>query len=468
MDKKRIWLHLNYLVIIISCLIVITTVFTSCNRQTAPISATTNSTVINNTVSGGIPIDTFPGGSIPGSSSTVTGTATYSQSGGMVTKANEIILASDQNQSAVKITNSGAYILTNSTVSTSGNTTSMDDSSFYGLNAAILAESGSKITLSGVTITTTGSGANGVFATGTGSLINLTDVTINCTSTGAHAVDATNAGTLILTNVNINTAGNGASAAIATDRGGGTITVTGGVVNTTGTKSPPIYSTGEITVTGATMKATDSEAVAIEGKNSVTLNDTIISGAKNWGVIIYQSMSGDASIGTGNFTMIGGTLTAAEGPLFYSTNTDAVINLKGAILVNPSGIILKASAGDWGTSGSNGADVIFTADSETLNGDIICDNISTVNLTLKNNTILKGDINANNTAKIMSLTLDGTSIWEVSGTSYLTNLTDTDITLSNIHSNGHTVYYNASASNNSWLNGKTYDLSGGGKLMPMP
>jgi hypothetical protein len=410
-----------------------------------------------------------PGGMPSGDSagaSTVTGTSVYSQSGDSVAKSGQNITASNQNQSAVKITNSGMYSLNDSTVSTTGSASSMDDASFYGLDAAVLAESGSKITLSNVKVTTTGSGANGVFATGQGSIINLSDVTINCTNTGAHGVDATLGGTLTLKNVNITTAGNGASAAIATNRGGGTIKVTGGTAITSGTKSPPIYSTGAITVTGAVMKATNSEAVAIEGKNSVILTDTSLSGAKNWGVIIYQSMSGDAEVGTGNFTMTGGTLTAEEGPMFYSTNTQSVINLKGAALVFPSGILKKARAGDWGTSGSNGAQVAFTADNEILNGTIICDKISTVTLTLKNNTTLKGHINAEHTAKTVTLSLDQTSIWEVAGNSYLTSITDEDASLANIHSNGYTVYYNASSSTNSWLGSKTFDLTGGGHLVP--
>jgi hypothetical protein len=427
MRRKATWL-------ILGSLMVLGVIFTSCSSQTPDNSAT--------------------------------GTGAYSQSGGTVTKSDQTITASEEDESAVEITNSGVFTLTDSTVSKSGDTSSMDDSSFYGLNAAILAESGSEITLSNVTVTTTGSGANGVFATGQGSTIDLTDVTINCTDTGAHGVDATMAGVLNLMNVDITTAGNGASAGIATDRGGGTITVIGGTVTTSGTKSPPIYSTGEITVTGATMGATNSEAVAIEGKNSVTLIDTTISGAKNWGVLIYQSMSGDAEVGTGDFAMTGGTLTAEEGPLFYTTNTQAVINLEGATLVNPSGVLLKASAGDWGASGSNGASVAFTADSEALNSNIVCDGISTVDLTLKNSTTLEGSINAEHTAKSITLTLDETSVWEVAGDSYLTSLTDADMTLANMHSNGHTVYYDASDGANDWLNGETHDLPGGGELTP--
>ena len=52
----------------------------------------------------------------------------------------------------------------------SGNTSSQDNSSFYGQNAAVLAASGAAITLSDSTIATSGSGANGAFASGIGSI----------------------------------------------------------------------------------------------------------------------------------------------------------------------------------------------------------------------------------------------------------------------------------------------------------
>lgn len=417
----------------------------------------------------GGPPSNAPSAGEPGTSSnsqSVTGNATYAQGGGTFANANQTVTASDQNESAVKVSNGGIYTLTDSRISTAGDSSSLDSSSFYGLNAAVLAQSGSKISLSGVSVNTTGSGANGVFATGQGSTIDLNDVQVTCMNTGAHGVDATLGGTLNLNNVDITTSGNGASAAIATDRGGGTITVNGGTATTTGTKSPPIYSTGNITATGATMKATASEAVVIEGKNSVTLQDTTISGAINWGVLIYQSMSGDAEIGTGNFRMTGGTLTAEQGPLFYCTNTQAAITLNDATLVNSSGILLRASAGDWGTEGSNGADVVLSADQETLDGSIECDNLSSVEITLEKNTVLSGAVNQADTAKSVALSLDATSTWEVIGDSHVTAFVDADGSLSNVHSNGHTVYYDASNSANSWLKGSTYALQGGGELTP--
>jgi 3-phenylpropionate/cinnamic acid dioxygenase small subunit len=153
--------------------------------------------------------------------------------------------------------------------------------------------------------------------------------------------------------------------------------------------------------------------------------------------------------------------------MFYSTNTNGIINLKGVTLSNASGVLLKAGADQWGTTGSNGSDITFNADSQTLTGDVVLDNISTVSLNLKNNSSLKGTINSDNTAKSITVTLDDTSTWNVTGNSYITSLTDDDATLANINDNGYTIYYNSNDSKSSWLNGKTYTLKDGGKLTPM-
>jgi hypothetical protein len=183
-------------------------------------------------------------------------------------------------------------------------------------------------------------------------------------------------------------------------------------------------------------------------------------------VLIYQSMSGDASGTKGTFTMSGGSLayTASSGPLFYVTNSTGVISLKGVTVTNGGGVLIKAATGSWGTSGSNGGIVVFTADGETLVGDLVSDSSSSISATLKDSTALTGSINS------AALTLDASSVWNVTGTSYLTSLSDASgisgITIANIHGNGHTVYYDANLAANSALGGKTYSLNGGGTLTP--
>jgi hypothetical protein len=137
---------------------------------------------------------------------------------------------------------------------------------------------------------------------------------------------ASGGGWLKLTGVKISTAG-ASSAAIATDRGGGTIEVIGGTMNTSGYRSPGIYSTGKITVRGASMTATGAEAAVVEGANSITVTQTNLTAAKQHGVMLYNSMSGDS--GTGSYTMHGGSLSAAAGPAFYVINTRAVRHDRG-------------------------------------------------------------------------------------------------------------------------------------------
>jgi hypothetical protein len=420
----------------------------------------------------GVAMPGAPGG--PSSSTSVTLSGAYTLNSGSTLLDGQTFTASDDDQSAIYVTDTGKLTLTNATITTSGNTSSQDSNSFYGLNAAVLAAAGGSIDLSDSTVSTTGTGANGVFATGDGSSVNLSNVTIEATADGAHGVMATNGGTLTLTNVDMNTAGS-SSSAIATDRGGGTITATGGVVTASGMNSAGIYSTGNITAAGGTFNITGAEAAVIEGANSITLVDSNLTSTKagKWGVMIYQSMSGDAEGAQGTFTMTGGSLayTPTDGPLFYITNSTGVITLKGVSLTAGSGTLVKAAAGQWGNSGSNGGTVVLTADGQVLEGNLVADNFSSITATLKNGSSLAGAINADHTAKAASLSLDASSTWTVTADSYLTVLSDaaglSGSTITNITGNGHAVYYDATNSANSGLGGNTYSLAGGGQLTPM-
>ncbi len=403
---------------------------------------------------------------VPPAQAVVTYHATYPLNGGTASQPNQTYTANATDTSGVWVTNAGNLTMTNCTVTTSGNTSSQENSSFYGLNAGVLVTSGNLIMAAG-SVTTTGTGANGIFAYGNSASINVSNLTVNCSADGAHAVMASGGGKMDVSNVNMTTAGANAGA-IATDRGGGTITVLGGTITTSGANSPGIYSTGNITVSNAVISASGSESAVIEGANSITVNNTTLTSSKEdkWGVMIYQSMSGDASGNNGTFTMTGGVLTnsAAHGPLFYVTNTKGIIKLTNVTVTATSGTLIKAAVGDWGTSGANGGTATFTADGVALVGGLETDSLSSISATLKNGTTLVGSINT------ASLSLDTTSTWTVTADSYLAGFTDaggvSGLSITNITGNGHNVYYNASLTANSWLGGKTYSLVNGGKLLP--
>ncbi len=389
----------------------------------------------------------------------------------------------DADMSVIMVTDGGSLTLENATVEKSGDTSNTENSEFYGQNAAVLVKSGSSATISDTTISTSAEGANAVFATGEGAEITLSGVTINTTGNSSRGLDATYGGSITTDTVDITTQG-AHCAALATDRGEGTITVTNGKLRTSGEGSPCIYSTGNITVSDSEGLATGSSIAVVEGKNSITVKNSTLKaygigrangGIDDAGVMIYQSMSGDAGEGTGSFTAEDSTLSISEesgkyttAPMFFVTNTDAVIRLTNTELQYGSGVLLSATGndGEWGNAGSNGGNVEFYAENQSLAGDVEADEISTISMVLTNSE-LKGAVNAENTAKEVALSLDSDSIWEVTGTSYVTVLTNGDITCGNIHSNGYDVYYDADAAGNEWLNGATVTLAGGGSLLPM-
>lgn len=254
------------------------------------------------------------------------------------------------------------------------------------------------------------------------------------------------------TNLNIHTTGN-SSAAIRSDRGGGTVNVNGGVYLTDGKGSPAIYSTADITVSDATLESTASQGVVVEGRNSVTLNNVTLIADNNtknsdkseWyqAVMIYQSMSGDAAEGLATFTMTGGSITNKNGDIFFVNNTTTTITLTNVEIVNQDadGVFLRAAAAGWGKSGSNGGKVNLYLNDQTQDGDIIVDSVSSLNMYLASGSAYTGTINSANEGDVY-VEIESGSKWILTGDSYITGLTcDAD----GIDLNGHTLYVNGEA-----------------------
>jgi hypothetical protein len=398
----------------------------------------------------------------------------YTQSSGTNTLTGQTFTSSTTDLSAVKVTG-GTLNLSKSTISSSGNSSSNDNSSFYGLNAVILAYTSSGtsvINSSDNTVSSTGSGANGIFAYGTSSITTQNDKFTH-TGGGAHAIMCSGGGTITVTNDTAVTSG-GSSSTIATDRGGGTITITGGKYTANGSNSAAVYSTGKITCTNATLITNGAEAFVIEGSNKIILNNcTVKCNYNKWGSLLYQSMSGDAQGVDGYLTMTGGsfTYTGTKGGMFYNTNSTAHYYLNGVTLSNSCDTLVRCIKGSWGgSSASSGGFTRFTAEGQTMSGLIHVDANSTNYDTLKNSSKFTGAINNSNTGKLVSLTMDASSTWIVTKNSYLTIILNSagisGTTCTNITGNGNNVYYNSSNSANSYLGGKTYTLVNGGYLLP--
>ena len=365
--------------------------------------------------------------SAPGNQSSTT--ATYSgatEISSSTTNSGASYSSTTGGQNALLVSG-GTSTLTKPTVTKSGDESS-ESSDFYGTNAAVLTCNGATLNINGGTITTNGSHANGVFAYGTGT-VNISDATINTSANNSGGIMVTGGGTLTADDLTVTTQG-GSSAAIRSDRGGGTMTVNGGTYTTNGQGSPAIYSTADVTVNNAKLISTASEGVVVEGKNSVTLNGVTLTDTNNTlngnsttykNIFIYQSMSGDASVGTGNFTAKDSAITTNKGDTFYITNTDAVIDLTNNTFTNNDGDFMRIEAAKWGTSGSNGGDVTLKLTNQDVDGDIIVDSISTLTMTLSDGSDYKGTINNANSGTV-SLTLSKDSTLTLTGNTYVKSL----------------------------------------------
>lgn len=337
----------------------------------------------------------------------------------------------------------------------SSNTESGD---FYGMNAALLATNGATVTIENATINSSAQNGNGVFSYGSGTTVNISDSTITTTADNSGGIQTTGGATTNASNLTVETSGN-SSAAIRSDRGGGTVNVDGGTYTSNGYNSPAIYSTAAITVKNALLTANNSEALVIEGNNSITLSNCDVTGNMSdtkgtssdenvHNVMIYQSMSGDAEVGTSSFSMTSGSLTAKNGDMFYITNTDCSIYLSGVAITNEDNdanlmtISGNSASHGWGTAGANGAQVTFTAEDQSLEGNIVVDSISTLDMTLTGNSTFTGTINivdneeggtavANNAV----ITVGSNCVWTLTGNCTITSLTNNGT----INFNGYTI-----------------------------
>ena len=328
-----------------------------------------------------------------------------------------------------------------------GATSSTENGDFYGVNAALLATNGATVTIKNANVASSAQNGNGVFSYGSGTTVNISDSTITTTADNSGGIQTTGGGTTNASNLTVDTSGN-SSAAIRSDRGGGTVNVDGGSYTSNGYNSPAVYSTAAITVKNATLTANNSEALVIEGQNSIDLEDCTVSGNMSdtkgtssdenvHNVMIYQSMSGDADVGTSSFSMTGGNLTSNNGDMFYITNTDCTLSLSGVDIVNKDSdaylmnITGNSASHGWGTAGANGAQVTFTADVQTLEGDIRVDSISTLNMTLSRNSTFTGTINIDENeegGEAVSdnavVTIEEGSTWTLTGDCTITSLTN--------------------------------------------
>ena len=319
--------------------------------------------------------------------------ATYTHSSGTATITSDYS-SSTQYYNVIQCTG-GTLTMNGCTITKSGDGSQGDNSSFYGNNSSIYAgaasssnyqsttaASGAKIVINNVTVNGSAQGANAVIATN-GATIEIDGITIVNTNSVSRGLHATYGGIITASNVDITT-NEATSSTIATDRGGGTVTVNGGKATANGSKSAVIYSTGTMSATDLVGKSAKGEIAVIEGDNSITMtNCTMTSGSSERGLLMMQSGSGDASGVNPVMTITGTSLTMTDSsaPLLeVATCVTATCTLDNCTVNVPSGVLMYVMAdSQWSTSGAVGNLIL---DNGTYTGTVKYDSGYTANVTV--------------------------------------------------------------------------------------
>ena len=370
------------------------------------------------------------------------------------TVSNETIESTGTDENAALISSGANVTLDNDTITrTSADSQGGDNSSFYGVGAAVLATEGTAYVKDG-SVTTDAAGGAGLFAYDDGTVY-ASGTTVETTQDTSGGVHVAGGGTLYGWDLDVETNGE-SSAAIRSDRGGGTMVLDGGNYVSNGVGSPAIYSTADIAVSNASLTANGSEAVCIESLNSIHLYDCDLTGNMSdldqndntWTVILYQSMSGDSEVGNSTFQMDGGSLTSENGGVFYTTNTESTITLNNVdINYNDDNEFFLQCTGNtnqrgWGQSGVNGADCHFTGISQDMQGDVIWDSISDLDFYLTEGSSLTGAVVDDESYAgeggegYCNVYVSADSTWTVTGDSTVSSL-ENEGTI--VDSNGKTV-----------------------------
>ena len=389
---------------------------------------------------GGMPQGEAPSGGAPGGGADTMSfdyQGTYSGAltadGESVDSANESATATEADQNAALAQNGGTLTISSGTLQKSGDDTNGDNCNFYGVNSIALATGeGSKLSIRDTALAATSEGSNGVFATDSATAY-VNNSSISTTAGNSRGLDATYGGTIIANQMEITTQGDHC-AGVATDRGGGYVSLTNSSIETNGSGSPLLYSTGDIEASG--------DCSLTSTNTSTTGSDPVANG-----VIIYQSTSGDAEATTGDaatFQAVDSTLKSEieSGSMFYLTNTTANVLLQNTTLDfdTTSANLIQAEGNDannWGTAGSNGATVNFTGRNQQLAGNVSVDTISSVNLFLLDGTTWTGaasitqNENGSTSEAPLTVNVDGSSTWVVTA--------DTTVSALNVANGGKVV-----------------------------
>lgn len=349
-----------------------------------------------------------------------------------------------------------------------GNSSNIINANTYGTNAAIAVSKNSKLLLKNSNIETKGKGAIGLFVTLDKSLATIQNTIIETTGEGSSGITASFGGHINANNIRIKT-NSLKSPAVSTIKKANAI-IQNSILETTSSSSPLLYTRSNLTLEDSLGTTQSSSIATIEnGGNLNIFGSQLVCSSTNESsyeasIIISNNPSHsnyqDSTILTIKDSELGINERSRAYNHIYMFDVDsanAIINLENSDLSFGSNKLLNVTS----KLTNKVIRVVLNGANQTLDGDIVIDKYSTLELNL-HNSLYNGTINGKNKANKITLRLDKDSTISLTGDSYVTIIDDSLEDYSNIKTNGYTLYY--SEKQNPKLKGETILLDNGGKL----
>ena len=307
-----------------------------------------------------------------------------------------------------------------------GDTDSANDSNLFGLNAGLLITDGAQLNIKDSSISTNAVGGNALFVHENGSAVALNATTVHTQQDLSSGLHIAFGGSIAADKPKVETWGN-SSAAIRIDNGGGNHTANGGSYITNGSASPAIYTTGDVFAQNATLTANNSEVFTLLDRASLSLENCTIKRAgigsdlsTERAVTIASSSAVPGASEKSRLSITGGRMSLSSVSLFYVDHTPCEIFLKNVKITGGNGRILSVVDSP---DSAFGGDCTLTMERQTLEGNIIVEEASTLTLNLTSRSRLVGAINPDGEGGDVHVSLSNDSRWALTGNTYITTFT---------------------------------------------
>ena len=382
--------------------------------------------------------------------------------------------ASNNDTSVIVVGNGAALNLSFVDILKTGYSSNLLQASFFGVNAAINVQNGSRCFFDHLNITTRNGAAN-IYSYGNGSYVYIENSFLYSSGPAAHGLYAGGHGTVVGKNIAHYSGGNRCSA-FAGDGPAGYVTISNSVAHTSGIGSAIFYALGTINATNVIGYAQNSPALFSDGPQKSTFINCDLTAGLLGGTVMFSSMirrsGATLSLIDSKLNTLGDMM-----PALWFGNVIATVYLHHTEFNTKSGILVTANysqvtqefnyyAGYPDNPNLLPAIVTINVDECSLSGTLIAYNGSSISWIINQHSTWHGHAYSGYGESYISVSLDATSTWFLTGNTTLEGLTLTNNNWASIYSNGYNITYNSTSPVNSWLNQTTIKLNGGGLLMP--